>query len=95
MSNYQVLIPVCEPLNKKTKNEPLVNHYWLLTVNMRDKRYQVLDSWRTFNDKALRETYKKIRTTLSILWEENYNKSKIKIDDFILQEIAVPKQTNK
>ncbi|KAM0903624.1 hypothetical protein ACQ4PT_018538 [Festuca glaucescens] len=90
-----VMIPVCEPLNKKAKNEPLVHHYWLLTVNMRDKRYQVLDSWRTFNDKALRETYKKIRTTLSILWEENYKKSKVQIDDFMLQEIAVPKQTNK
>ncbi|KAM0856296.1 hypothetical protein ACQ4PT_049218 [Festuca glaucescens] len=89
-----VMIPVCEPLNKKAKNEPLVHHYWLLTVNMRDKRYQVLDSWRTFNDKALRETYKKIRTTLSILWEENYKKSKVQIDDFMLQEIAVPKQTN-
>ena len=91
----QIMIPVCEAINPKSKDKDLVNHYWLLTANMSDKRYQVLDSWRSFNDPGLRETYKKIRTTLSILWEENYSKSKVQVDQFSLQEIKVPKQTTK
>jgi hypothetical protein len=64
----------------------------MLTVNIRDKMYQILDSWRLINEEA---TYKKIIAILHILWDNYYKKSKIQTDKFSVQQIEVPKQTTK
>ena len=89
------MFPVCEALNPK--DEVIVNHYWLFNLNIRDHKYQLLDSMRKPKDKGLRKTALKICTSLVALWEDNYEKSKIcnNLDDFKIQEIEVPKQTTK
>lgn len=87
------MIPVLEPLNPKDKD--VVHHYWLLNINIRDKKFQVLDSWRTMNDKGLMNCLDRILATLLILWDENYPNSKVELEKFAKQEIQVPKQGNK
>jgi hypothetical protein len=89
----QIIIPVCEPLNPKS--EPVIHHYWVLNVNIRDRSFQVLDSWRSTKDKVLKATYHKICTTLPSLWDCHYKSSKVQLDEFKIQEIKVPKQDNK
>jgi hypothetical protein len=87
----QIIIHVCESLNPKS--EP--DHYWVLNVNIRDRSFQVLDSWRSTKDKALKATYHKICTTLLSMWDCHYKSSKVQLDEFKIQEIKVPKQDNK
>jgi hypothetical protein len=89
------MFPVCEALNPK--DEVIVNHYWLFNLNIRDKKYQILDSMRKSSDPGLKKTAILLCTSLVALWELNYPKSKIcnNLDDFRIQEIEVPKQTTK
>jgi hypothetical protein len=89
----QILIPVCEPLNPKL--EVVVHLYWVLNINFRDRGFQILDSWRSINDKALKTTYSKIVATMLSLWDTHYKDSKVHLDEFKVQEIQVPKQATK
>jgi hypothetical protein len=89
----QILILVCEPLNPKS--EVVVHHYWVFNINIGDRGFQILDSWRTINDKALKTTYSKIVASVLSLWDTHYKDSKVHLDEFKVQEIQVPKQTTK
>jgi hypothetical protein len=93
MLSTQIIFHVCEPVNPKSEN--VIHHYWVLNVNIRDRSFQVLDSWRSTKDKALKATYHKICTTLLSLWDCHYKSSKVQLDVFKIQEIEVPKQDNK
>ncbi|KAM0906862.1 hypothetical protein ACQ4PT_016499 [Festuca glaucescens] len=44
-----VLLPVLENMSEDPTVK--VNHYWLLVLNIKDRRFEVLDSMRTINDK--------------------------------------------
>ena len=89
----QIMIPVIQALNPRA--EVVVNHYFLFNINIRDRKFEVLDSWRTIKDAALKECVNKIISTAFILWDENYPSSKVQIDTFKLEEIPVPRQTTK
>ena len=84
---------VLENIDKSKK--VLGNHYWVFNVNIRDRRFEVLDSWRTLQDKTLDVCTRILVASFRALWEEHYPKSHILLDDFPLRNIDVPKQTNK
>ena len=70
-----------------------VNHYWLLAINIREKRFELLDSMRSKADRNLDLCAKKIITVLMSLWEDMYPESTIKLDRFGYVDIDPPKQT--
>jgi hypothetical protein len=70
------------------------NHYWVFNVNIRDRRFEVLDSWRMLANKALDDCARCMVTSVRTLWEKHYPKSHIVMDDFKLFNIDVPKQNN-
>ncbi|KAM0908670.1 hypothetical protein ACQ4PT_015315 [Festuca glaucescens] len=89
-----VLLPVLENMSEDPTVK--VNHYWLLVLNIKDRRFEVLDSMRTINDKKLALLVKNLQAAITSLWNEHYPKSCIKLDKFDLSDIFAPKQkTNK
>jgi hypothetical protein len=88
------MLPVSE--NLSTDKKDIVNHYWLFVMNIRDRRFEVLDSLRTMADPRLNETVNNILAAVKTLWEENYAKSTVKLEKLEgPQDIRPPKQTNK
>ena len=87
------MLPVMECLDPKAKDP--VNHYWLLNINIRDRKFEVLDSWRTLQDRALKDCALRIISSIRSIWDDNYAKSKVKLDPFPLVEIPVPRQITK
>ncbi|KAI4988396.1 hypothetical protein ZWY2020_030026 [Hordeum vulgare] len=82
-------------LENNDKKEPVTgNHYWIFNVNIRDRRFEVLDSWRTLKNKSLDVCTRKIVASVCVLWEEHYARSHICLDDFGLINIDVPQQDN-
>jgi glycosylphosphatidylinositol transamidase (GPIT) subunit GPI8 len=88
-----VLLPVLE--NMSEDQSVKVNHYWLLVLNIKDRRFEVLDSMRTINDKKLGLLVKNLQEAITSLWNEEYPKSRIKLEKFDLSDIFVPKQKTK
>ena len=88
-----IMFIVLENIDKSKKVPG--NHYWVFNVNIRDRRFEVLDSWRTLQDKTLDVCARTMVASFRALWEEHYPKSHISLDDFTLRNIDVPKQTNK
>ena len=64
-------------------------------MNIRDRRFEVLDSWRTLQHKTLDVCTRTMVASFRALWEEHYPKSHISLDDSALKDIDVPKQTSK
>jgi hypothetical protein len=52
------MLPVIENLALDA-DEP-VNHYWLFVINIRDRRFEVLDSIRSLSDRKLAQTVEDI-----------------------------------
>ncbi|KAM0826690.1 hypothetical protein ACQ4PT_068708 [Festuca glaucescens] len=89
-----VLLPVLENMSEDPTVK--VNHYLLLVLNIKDRRFEVLDSMRTINDKKLALLVKNLQAAITSLWNEHYPKSRIKLEKFDLSDIFAPKQkTNK
>lgn len=87
-----IMFPILENLDE-TKMKT-TNHYWLFNLNLRDWRFEVLDSWRTMEDKTLDKNARTIAATVRSLWDHHYPNSRIVLDDFKLENIDVPKQDN-
>ncbi|KAE8798760.1 hypothetical protein D1007_25943 [Hordeum vulgare] len=64
------------------------------TVKIWDRRFEVLDSWRTLKNKSLDVCARKIVASVRVLWEEHYARSHTCLDDFGLVNIDVPQQDN-
>ncbi|KAM3390414.1 hypothetical protein ACQJBY_012170 [Aegilops geniculata] len=87
-----IMFPILENLNPAKKKTS--NHYWVFNLNIRDRRFEVLDSWRTLDDVDLDTNARKIAATIRTMWDHHYHKSQIVLDDFSLVNIDVPKQNN-
>ena len=86
------MFPVIENIDEK---KPVIgNHYWVFNVNLRDRKFEVLDSWRTLANKSLDDCARRMVASVRILWETHYPKSHIGMDGFKLINIDVPKQNN-
>ena len=89
----QIMFPILENLDNV--NLVSANHYWLFNVNIRDRRFEVFDSWRSLaQSKTLDDNARLIAATVRSLWDQHYHESRISLDDFRLKEIDVPKQDN-
>ena len=89
----QIMFPILENLDRA--NLVSANHYWLFNVNIRDRRFEVFDSWRSLaQSKTLDDNARLIAATVRSLWDRHYHESRVSLDDFRLKEIDVPKQDN-
>ena len=70
------------------------NHYWVFNLNIRDKRFEVLDSWRTLDNLVLEKNARLVATTVRNLWEHHYGHSRVVLDKYPLVNIDVPRQNN-
>jgi hypothetical protein len=88
------MLPVIEDLAPEA-DEP-VNHYWLFVINIRDRRFEVLDSIRSLSDKKLAQNVEDIISALHTLWDQYYANSPVKISRFEgPEDIKPPKQGTK
>ncbi|KAF7085891.1 hypothetical protein CFC21_089261 [Triticum aestivum] len=65
-------------------------HYWVFNVNLRDRRFEVLDSSRTLDDIELMTTASTIAGAVCQLWRKHY--PKFNIEHFQIIDIDVSKQ---
>jgi hypothetical protein len=89
----QVMFPVLQV--SKVKNLSDVGHYFLLVLNIRNARFEVLDSMRTLEDTNLRSCCDKLMESIKKLWSEHYPHSKVQIQNYEAIYITVPQQNNK
>ncbi|XBH53662.1 hypothetical protein VPH35_076122 [Triticum aestivum] len=87
-----IMFPILENLDP-TKPK-MGNHYWVFNLNIRDKRFEVLDSWRTLDDCVLNKKARLIAATVRSLWDHHYGNSHVVLDDYPLVNIYVPRQNN-
>ena len=88
----KVMIPVLENLDPENANG--AHHYWVLNINLRDKRFEVFDSWRMLKkSKRLDDVARDILAAVRVLWDKYYPKQAKTMDKFPLVDINGPKQT--
>ena len=85
------MLPVleCADVNDKEGGR----HYWVFNVNLRDGRFEVLDSSRTLDNIELMNTASTIAGEVRQLWRKHY--PKFSIEHFQIIDIDVPKQLGK
>ncbi|CAL4924975.1 unnamed protein product [Urochloa decumbens] len=89
---HLVMFPVLQVIS--SRNVDNVGHYFLLVLNLRSNRFEVLDSMRTMEDDSLRTCCNRIVTGIKKLWKMHYPDSKIVIDDYDIVNIGVSHQGN-
>jgi hypothetical protein len=89
------MLPVLEDLAAEGERVK-VNHYWLFVINIRDRRFEVLDSLRALIDAKFRGSVNRILAAIKTLWEQYYATSKINFQNFDPpQDIKPPRQLTK
>ncbi|KAF6990356.1 hypothetical protein CFC21_007558 [Triticum aestivum] len=83
-----VMLPVLECVDVTDKEGG--RHYWVFNVNLRDGRFEVLDSSRTLDVIELMTTASTIAGAVRQLWRKHY--PKFSIEHFQIIDIDVPKQ---
>ena len=81
------MLPVleCADINNREGGR----HYWVFNVNLRDRRFEVLDSSRKLDDIDLMNTASTIAGAVRQLWRKHY--PKYNIEQFQIIDIDVPK----
>ncbi|XBI45768.1 hypothetical protein VPH35_110180 [Triticum aestivum] len=82
------MLPVlqCDNVNDREGG----GHYWVFNINLRDRRFKVLDSNRKLEHIELMNTDSTITGAVRQLWRKHYPKQSIK--HFQIINIDVPKQ---
>ncbi|CAL5042965.1 unnamed protein product [Urochloa decumbens] len=88
----EVMFPVLQMI--QNKNLGTVGHYFLLVLNIRNNRFEVLDSMRSLKDENLVECCNIIVAAIKELWRTHYPDSNVDIQNYSLVDIGVPIQTN-
>ena len=88
---YTAVFPVLQRLGTK-KTDP--SHWYVLSVNMRAKRFEVLDSLRGENDEEMIEQATSLMDAIKSAFLISYSSSKKDIQDYELVYIDVLKQKN-
>ncbi|XBH87609.1 hypothetical protein VPH35_075034 [Triticum aestivum] len=82
-----IMFPILENIDPE---KPITgNHYWVFNLNIRDKRFEVLDSWRTLDNPVLDKNARVIAATVRSLWELHYGHSRVVLDKYPLVNIDV------
>jgi hypothetical protein len=67
-------------------------HYYLIAMNVKAKRFEVMDSLRSKSNKGLVADYKAIIGSIKYMWAQNYADSKINIEKWKTEHISTPMQ---
>lgn len=86
------MIPVIQNL---VRGDPESGHYFLIVLNLRNKRFEVFDSMRTLEDKSFLNCCMEIINSVKHLWKVHYPNSRNQIDEYELFEVNITKQGNK
>ncbi|CAD6240320.1 unnamed protein product [Miscanthus lutarioriparius] len=89
----QVMFPVLQSLGDG-KSATHVGHYFLLVLNLRNQRFEVLDSMRTLEDEALFKCCNTLIGAIKQLWTKHGYEAKKPICNYELVDIGVPIQSN-
>jgi Ulp1 family protease len=72
-----------------------VGHYFLLVLNLRNERFEVLDSMRSLEDEALFDCCNTLIGAIKQVWTKYEYEEKKPISNYELVDIGVPIQSNK
>lgn len=70
-------------------------HYFLIVLNRRNKRFELLDSMSSLGDSKLAGCCNTIISVIKRLWRTHYADTNNSIDNYEVVDIGVPKKTNK
>ncbi|KAM0875219.1 hypothetical protein ACQ4PT_036911 [Festuca glaucescens] len=84
--------PVLQTLGTPIKGKKPIGHWYMLSVNMPAKRFEILDSLRGADDIGMIEHANLLVDAIKSMYRINYSDSRRQIDDFELMYIPVPKQ---
>ena len=87
------MFPVLEAMGNNGSDT--AGHYYLLVLNLRGKRFEVIDSMKSLEEERLRKSYNTIMEGIKTLWRKYYPNSKKDIENYEAVDIGVPKQSNK
>ncbi|OQU87048.1 uncharacterized protein LOC8057512 [Sorghum bicolor] len=88
-----VMFPVLQNIRFK-RLDRTVGHFFLLVLNLREERFEVLDSMRSLADINLKTCCNNLITAIKELWRKHYPNSRKNIDKYQLIDINVPLQSN-
>ncbi|KAM0921420.1 hypothetical protein ACQ4PT_006870 [Festuca glaucescens] len=86
--------PVLQTLGTPIKGKKPIGHWYMLSVNMPAKRFEILDSLRGADDIGMIEHANLLVDAIKSMYRINYSDSRRQIDDFELMYIPVTKQNN-
>ena len=84
------MIPVLQ--NLSTVKEVFCGHYYLVNLNLKAERFEVMDSLRKETDKMYRADSSNIIAAVKSMWATNYAQSNINIQNYDSCYIPCPKQ---
>lgn len=79
------------PEKKKT---PSSGHYWLVNLNIKAQRFEIVDSLARNGEALLMDSCHFLIGGIKSIWSKHYPKSKIKIHDWPIELIDSPRQNN-
>ena len=89
---FQILFPVLQKLVEADEHS---GHYFLIVLNLRNKRFEVLDSMRNLEDAKLADYCNRIINCIKSLWTIYYDGTNNPIEKYELVNIPVSQQKNK
>jgi hypothetical protein len=73
----------------------MTGHYYLLVLNLKAERFEVMDSMRKEGNRGLMEDVRAIVGSIKYLWSKNYEQSKIDISKWKTVHIMTPMQSTR
>jgi hypothetical protein len=67
-------------------------HYYLIVLNLKAERFEVMDSLRTKKNRGLLQDSRAIIGSIKYLWASNYGESNINIEKWQIEYITTPMQ---
>ena len=88
--DMQVMFPVLQ--NLSTVQKVFCGHYYLINLNLKAERFEIMDSMRKESDRLLKTDSSKIIASIKTLWATQYKNSNIKIQDYETEYVPTLKQ---
>jgi hypothetical protein len=88
----QVMFPVLQVM--KTKDLGSCGHYFLLVLNIRNQRFEVIDSMRSLEDANPKTCCDQLTEAIKQLWSQYHSESEVVIQNYKTVSINAPTQSN-
>ena len=76
--------------NLSPGSKVMTGHFYLITLNLKAERFELMDSMRKEGNRSLLADARKIIGSIKHLWEKNYSESKIDISKY--KTVHIPTQ---